>query len=98
MRKDLEEGKITLPLIYLLQDTGTEETEEIVKILKSDTMTETDLAYVLHLFHQHNTIEKSFNKAKELLNEAKSELDRFEDSMAKQSLLTIADYVVTRKK
>ena len=75
-----------------------EETEEIVKILKSDTLTETDLAYVLHLFHKHNTIEKSFKKAKDLLNEAKAELDRFDDSTAKQSLLTIADYVVTRKK
>ena len=96
--KDLEEGKITLPLIYLLQDIGDDETEEIVKILKSDTLNETDLAYVLHLFHKHNTIEKSFSRAKEILNEAKSELDRFEDSMAKQSLLTIADYVVTRKK
>jgi len=96
--KDLEEGKITLPLIYLLQDVGTEETEEVVKILQSETLTETDLAYVLHLFHKHNTIEKSFNKAKDILKEAKAELDRFEDSMAKQSLLTIADYVVTRKK
>jgi len=96
--KDLEEGKITLPLIYLLQDTGTDETEEIVKILKSETLTETDLAYILHLFHKHDTIEKSFNKANDILNEAKEELDYFEDSTAKQSLLTIADYVVTRKK
>jgi octaprenyl-diphosphate synthase len=96
--KDLEEGKITLPLIYLLQDIGREETEEIVKILKSDILSETDLAYVLHLFQKHNTIEKSFNKAKNLLHEAKRELEPFEDSVAKQSLLTIADYVVTRQK
>ncbi|UCH79971.1 MAG: polyprenyl synthetase family protein [Nitrospiraceae bacterium] len=96
--KDLEEGKITLPLIYLLQEIGREETEEIVKILKSDILSETDLAYVLHLFQKHNTIEKSFNKAKSLLHEAKKELEPFEDSVAKQSLLTIADYVVTRQK
>lgn len=96
--KDLEEGKITLPLIYLLRDSDDRETARIKEIIKAESITETDLADVQEMFNKHRSIEKSYGKAGALINEAKAELDIFGDSMEKNSLLTIADYVLTRKK
>lgn len=96
--KDLEEGKITLPLIYLLRDADDRETARIKEIIKAESITETDLADVQDMFNKHRSIEKSYGKAGALINEAKAELDIFGDSMEKESLLTIADYVLTRKK
>ncbi len=96
--KDLEEGKITLPLINLLRDAEGSETERITEIIESESITERDLADIQELFDKHGAIEKSYEKARTLINEAKAELDIFEDSMEKSSLLAISDYVLTRKK
>jgi len=96
--KDLEEGKITLPMIYLLRDADSGEADEIKKILKADTLSEQDLEYVIGLFKKYNSIKQSYERASELVNEARAELDIFDDSMEKDSLLTIAEYVITRKK
>lgn len=96
--KDLEEGKVTLPLINLLRDADDRETARIKEIISAESITETDLADVQEMFNKHRSIEKSYEKAGALINEAKGELDIFGDSMEKTSLLTIADYVLTRKK
>jgi octaprenyl-diphosphate synthase len=96
--KDLEEGKITLPLINLLRDADEREVTRIKEIIKAESITEKDLADVQELFNKHRSIDKSYERAWTLINEARSELDIFEDSMEKNSLLTIADYVLTRKK
>ncbi len=96
--KDLEEGKVTLPLINLLRDADDGELDRVKEIIAADTIAEKDLADIQDLFDKHNSIEKSYNKAASLIHEAKSELDIFKDSMEKNSLLTISDYVLTRKK
>ena len=96
--KDLEEGKVTLPLINLLRDADDRETARIKEIIRAESIRETDLADVQEMFNKHRSIEKSYEKAGALINEAKGELDIFGDSMEKTSLLTIADYVLTRKK
>jgi octaprenyl-diphosphate synthase len=96
--KDLEEGKITLPLIYLLRSADTGETERIKDIISSESISETDLADIQGLFAKHKSIEQSYGRAHAMLDEAKEELDIFEDSIEKKSLLIIADYAVKRKK
>lgn len=94
--KDLQEGKITLPLINLLKDADEREVRQIREVIKSERVTETDLAFIRHAMRQHKSIEKSFDKANTLIKEAKSELDILEDSVEKESLLNISDYVVQR--
>jgi len=96
--KDLEEGKITLPLINLLRDANGSETERITEILKAERVSGADLSYIQDLFDTHRSIEKSYEKARNILNEARAELDIFPDSREKESLLAIADYLLTRKK
>ncbi|MBI5408278.1 MAG: polyprenyl synthetase family protein [Nitrospirae bacterium] len=96
--KDLEEGKITLPLIYLLRDAEVSEKDRIKKILASGRKTEEDFVYIQDLLDKHGSIKKSYGKAETLLNEAKAELDIFQDSMEKSSLLAISDYALRRRK
>lgn len=96
--KDLEEGKITLPLIYLLQKTDDQETDKIRTILSAEEITKEDLDYVQGLFEKYGSIGQAYKRAESLVNEAKAELEIFEDSFEKSSLLTIADYVLKRKK
>jgi len=96
--KDLEEGKITLPLIYLLRDAENGEAERIKGIIMAENKTEADMVYIQELFNKYKSIEKSYEKAYTFLNEARAELDIFKDSMEKTSLLAIADYALKRRK
>jgi len=95
--KDLKEGKITLPLIYLLRTIDEAKREEVKGIIK-DSVKKSGLKKILRLFEKYNTIALSLNKARELISDAKSALSVFPDSPAKKALFTIADYTLLRKK
>ncbi|MEW6674903.1 MAG: polyprenyl synthetase family protein [Nitrospirota bacterium] len=95
--KDLKEGKITLPLIYLLKSASDTEVGEIKGIIK-DGFAENGLNRILHLFRKYSAIETSLKKAQNLITDAKSELAIFPDSPAKEALFTMADYALYREK
>jgi octaprenyl-diphosphate synthase len=96
--KDLEEGKITLPMIYLLRNTTTHEAEKVKAIIRAEQISKSDLTYILDLLKKYRSIEQSFEKANSILQEAKAELDIFKDSVEKSALLTISDYSLRREK
>jgi octaprenyl-diphosphate synthase len=96
--KDLEEGKITLPLIYLLKEANSNEAEEVRTIINSNNLSSSALRYIVNLLNRYGAIEQSRKKASSLLNEAISELSIFEDSMEKRALLALSNHVLTRKK
>ncbi len=95
--KDLDEGKITLPLLYLLRAADDDELREIKGIIKDDPA-EGGAGKVMKLLKKYNAIDASFEKAQSLIEEAKAELSIFSDSRARESLLTIADYSLRRGK
>ncbi len=96
--KDLGEGKITLPLIYLLRDASPEEVPKVKSIISSGKISGTDLAYVQDLLNAYKSIEKSYKRADHILRQAKAELDIFEDSPEKSALIAISDYSLGREK
>ncbi len=96
--KDLEEGKITLPLIYLLRDASHSEVEKVKSIIKSESFSGSDLGYIIDLLNKYMSIKKSYEKANVILQEAKKELDIFGSSTEKSALLTMSDYVLKREK
>lgn len=95
--KDLSEGKVTLPLIHLLRTAGPEEREHIHAILQADSVSESDLAYVIGLMESHGAVEHSLCTARTFAEEAKSALSVFGDSEHRSALITLADYIVQRE-
>jgi octaprenyl-diphosphate synthase len=95
--KDLKEGKITLPLIYLLKTATDTEIEEVKGIIKDD-LKKDGLKRILRLFTKYNSIELSLKKARDIIADAKEELAVFPDSPAKEALLSVADYTLFRGK
>jgi octaprenyl-diphosphate synthase len=95
--KDLKEGKITLPLIYLLKAADNKEKEELKRIIRTGSK-KAGLKRILGLFKKYNSIELSLQRAQSLIDEAKAELSVFPDSSAKTALFTIADYTLQRGK
>lgn len=64
--KDIKEGKITLPLIYLLKTASNNEVEEVKNLIRNGFKKE-DLRRILELFKKHNVIELSLKRARDLL-------------------------------
>jgi octaprenyl-diphosphate synthase len=95
--KDLDEGKITLPLLYLLRAADDDELHEIKRIIKED-IADRGAGKIMELLKKYNAIDASFEKAQSLIEEAKLEISIFSDSRARESLLTIADYSLHRGK
>lgn len=95
--KDLKEGKITLPLLYLLKTASEKETDEIKTIVRS-TFKISGLRKILRLFQKYNSIELSLQRAQDLIADAKNELSVFPDSRSREGLLAIADYTLQRRK
>ncbi|GAB4413100.1 MAG: polyprenyl synthetase family protein [Thermodesulfovibrionales bacterium] len=96
--KDLEEGKITLPMIHLLGVAADKEKSEIKGIIKGGQLKEDDLKRILDLFEKYSAIEESFRTAQRLVMEAKGELELFPRSPQMDALLKMADYALAREK
>ncbi len=95
--KDLDEGKVTLPLIHLLRSAGSAEREAVRAILAAGTVTAEDLAYTVRLMEQHGSVGTALQFARSLAGEAKAALAVFPDSPHRQALAALADYVVQRE-
>src|SRR3990172_2683642 len=92
---DLREGKITYPLIHLLSVAEPDELIQIKNTIQSDNFNSSDLAHIVEMLEKYLCLDKAYEKARSIVEEAKKELDIFEDSTEKLSLLTIADYALT---
>ena len=94
--KDIEEGKITLPLIYLFKNASDAEKEEIKLIIEN--FSEAGLHRVLALFKRYSVLEESLKRAQDIVNEAKAELSVFPDSPERDYMFCLADYAISREK
>jgi len=92
--KDIEEGKITLPLIHTMKKCSSNERKLIKQSIQNK---ETSVSDILSLIHKYDGINYALNKAGAYIAEGKEFLKGFEDCQAKTSLLTISDYIIERK-
>lgn len=94
---DLQEGKMTLPLIHMLKNAEGFERDEVLKLIeKEDDIKETDLGRILELINKYRGIDYTFCKAEGYIKEAKKNLDIFTDSQHKEALMTLSDFVLKR--
>jgi len=94
---DLREGNITLPLLYALEDSrySTQLKQKIEQL--SSSLDISVLEEVAVLLKDSSAIDKSFQKAQDLINSAKEAIANFPESPAKSSLLALADFIISRE-
>jgi octaprenyl-diphosphate synthase len=94
--EDLKEGKITLPLIHLLKHCQESERKWIDKLIGGKQFLPDDLKKVIDLMMDYGSIQYARRRAQEFSDSAKNDLDAFNGSRHRQSLIAVADYVVCR--
>lgn len=95
---DLEEGKITLPLIHTLRHCKDKERQVIAAVVEKDEMTVKEFRDVSALVKQYGGIDYAVSSAQRYIKNCTIHLEKFETGPVKSALLELADYVVTRSR
>lgn len=95
--QDLREGKITYPVIHTMQHGSLETRETLRHLLTQDPMSEQHCAAVTALVKRHHGIEATLDKARHFAEAGQAHLEPFPSSPAKQTLLTMLDFIHARK-
>jgi octaprenyl-diphosphate synthase len=95
--KDLEEGKMTLPLIHALKHCAPAEKVRIRNIIESKGADSNAVREILMIIDRYDGIGAALNKAGTYIDEGKASLGIFSDSEAKTALFTVADFIMERR-
>ena len=94
--QDLRQGKVTLPLLHLLQHCSEDDLQIVRERMETRTLTEEDLRRIITLMHQYDSIRYALERASSLVAVASRRLDLFADSTPKRALSILASYMVNR--
>jgi octaprenyl-diphosphate synthase len=97
MGNDLEGGKITLPLIYLLDRCTAQEQAQIAKVMEERAFQSVPWENLLDLIHRYKTPERVKQRARLYSQEALQCLETLPDSPNKRALLALPDLIVDRQ-
>ena len=94
---DLREGKVTLPLIYLLQRCGHEEAQKVRSVFEEGGFNSLRFSEILDLIDRYNTLRAAREKAQEFAQKAKRCLETFPDTPYKDALRSLPDFMLDRE-
>ena len=95
---DIREKKMTLPLIYTLNNISKQEKRFIINTIKNDSKNSKKIEQIISLVKETKGLEFAENKMNDYYNEALGFLEKIKDSEAKKSLIELVKYVVKRQK
>ena len=93
---DFYEGKITLPIILLFQQSNESEKKELINFFNKDIRTRKEFAIVLKLMSKYKIISQCYKKAQHFINLAKSSLVVFKKSKEKEILENLTSFSLER--
>ncbi len=95
---DLQEKKLTLPLIYALKQAPRAERKRIMKIVRKDKKDRDDIRTVAQFVADQGGIVYARSQMQALAEAAKTLLQSFPETEARTSMLDLVDFIVTRRK
>lgn len=95
---DLREGKVTLPLLHALAVAPEEESQKMKDLLRRGSLSNEEIALLIEFAKSHGGIEYAYERMREMQRDAQKYLDAYPESMWKESLRDIFDYIISRHK
>lgn len=95
---DIKERKLTLPIIYTLQNASPADKRKIINIVKNENKNKAKVDWVIDFVKQNGGIQYAEQKMKEFQAEAFQLLEQFPESESKSSLIELVRYTIERKK
>jgi octaprenyl-diphosphate synthase len=94
---DLREGKVTLPLIYLLDRCTAEEHDKIAKVIEERAFQTVPWTDLLDMLRRYDTPGLVKEQARLYSQEALKRLESFPESPYKRALMALPDFVLNRE-
>ena len=93
---DLKEGKLTLPLIYLMRDGAPHHRELVKNALRENNLDASSRNAIFQLVRDYHTADRVLEKAHAYAQKARECLKDFPACKARDALMSIPDYIVER--
>jgi octaprenyl-diphosphate synthase len=93
---DLREGKVTLPIIKLLQRADRDTTRMVTGVVQDGSVTPDRWREICRLIHESRSVEYAMDKAQEFAASAKRHLYVFPPSHERDALMALPDYILAR--
>ena len=93
---DLGQGKLTLPVIRLMEQLDRKESREVARIVEEGFPPASRNRFQ-ELVRKHGTVESSIEKSRELLENARQQIEDVPDCPARQCLFGLCDYILSRE-
>lgn len=93
---DLKEGKLTLPLILAMPSATAEEKETVGRVAADKSFDRVHPPEVIDIVRKYGTLEQSREIARDYAQRARTALEGFPDSPAKEALDVALDFVLER--
>jgi octaprenyl-diphosphate synthase len=94
---DIKEKKITLPLLYVLNNSESSERSRILRLIKHKNKNSAVVKELIQMVTQKGGLEYAEKKMNEFKEKAISGLMEFDDCEARQSLIELMEFITTRK-
>jgi len=94
---DLREGKVTLPLIYLVSRCRPEEAERVSRVLDGGRFDREQFFEIQELIRRCGALQATRDKAQQFAELARSGLNGLPDSPYKDALRSLPDFVLERQ-
>ncbi|VAW18238.1 Heptaprenyl diphosphate synthase (all-trans) [hydrothermal vent metagenome] len=95
---DIKEKKITLPLLYVLNNSDSSERKRILRLIKRKNRDSAAVRELVNLVVEKGGIEYATKKMGDFREKAVNALLEFPESEARQSLIGLMEFITTRKK
>jgi len=95
---DIQEKKITLPLIHALRESGPVERRRIIRIIRRKKKGRKEISEVIDFVKRKNGIEYAESRMEEFSAKALATLEKYPESDTKAALKHFVEYSTSRKK
>ncbi len=95
---DIKEKKMTLPLIYALNECPSTEKRKIISLIKHHNRNSEKVGLIIEFVKKFGGLTFAEMKMDEYKNRAISKLDFFPDTDSKKSLINLVEFTTQRKK
>lgn len=96
--KDLEEGKVTMPIIYLMQRADRQDADFVRQVVEDRDFSPESKERIIEMAVRYGTLRDVRKEAEGYAAQARDALSHFPDSPYRQALLHLPQFVLDRKK
>jgi octaprenyl-diphosphate synthase len=93
---DLREGKVTLPLIYALEEASAEERQLVANVLKDGNYDHAPFPQILRMIQQRHGFDRVRERAQSFTEHARAILSEFPDSPHQRAMYALTELITER--